>query len=137
MSALRACRAVRPGTPVCRNFFSQEVHAAVEVLHSVHAIFYADPPIEALAFEFRKDGIVVVQPFSNLSMAETFGVTLGASFLLSQVLNRSFQQKAIAGMHRNNPVRNSSQQFQGIFSRKVSVAWVVIHSEGGMLHCVE
>lgn len=48
----------------------QEGHAPLELVHSVQAVLDADPAAEALAREFREDGVVVVEPPADLTVLQ-------------------------------------------------------------------
>lgn len=58
----------------------EELHAAGQLLHAVHAVFDADPAIEAFALQFAENGVVVVEPLANLAVAQTLRIALSAAF---------------------------------------------------------
>src|SRR5690606_6117716 len=110
------------GPPVLGDFAAQEGDAALQLVEAVHAVFDADPAVEALSLQFRENGIVVVESLADLAVAESLGVAHRSGFLATQVLKGTLGEVAVAGVHGDDAVRNATQQVQGIFPRKEAVA---------------
>jgi hypothetical protein len=108
------------------DFVPQKLRAAAKLLDAFHAIFDADPAVEAHAGQLAKDRIVVVEPLADFTVAQPLGISDGV-FLFAQVLNRSFRQIAVTGVHGDDTVFHPAQQFKRIFSGQDRVAGIVIH----------
>ena len=78
--------------------------AAGELIHPVDAVFDADPAVEAFAFQLGENGIVVVEPLSDLAVAEALSVAGRAAFFAAKVLDRALGEVAVARMHRDDAV---------------------------------
>ena len=111
--------------------------AARELVHSVDSVLDADPTVEANALEFAEDGIVVIETFADLAVAQAFGVASDAAFFAAEIFEGAFGKVAIAGVHGDDAMRDALEEFEGIFSGEVSVAWVVVDAEMGTVDAVD
>ena len=129
------CWLIRLLTPPIRfHLLPDKRNTPGKLIHTVHAIFYADPSVKSNAFEFRENRIIVIQAFTDLSMTKSLSISNGTSLLLSQVFNGSHFQITIAGMHRNHTIRYTIQQLQRIFSCQIRVAGIIINAESRMVY---
>jgi hypothetical protein len=74
--------------PVLANLPLQKIAASLQWINPVNAVFDADPTVKPQALQFRENGIVVVQPLSNLAMPQTGCISMATRFFPAQVLQR-------------------------------------------------
>ena len=75
-----------------------------------------------------KDRVVVVQPAADDAVPQPLRVA-NRVLLAAQVFDRSFNQIAVAGVHGDDAVLHSSQQFERIVAGQKRVAGIVVDAK--------
>ena len=120
--------------PVSIDSGNEKVGASPQLVESFDAIFDADPAIEANPTKFSKNGIKIVEPFSDFAVTKTRGISLRSGFFPSQIVESAADERPIAGVHCDNARRNACKQFERIITGKKCIAGIVIHTKVRVSH---
>ena len=81
----------------------------------------------------QRNKLFVASCLALLVTSLSFGIRAGIMNNLmvdfSKIFKCSFFKITVACMHSSYPVSNSSKKFQGIFTSKVCITWIIIHSK--------
>ena len=66
-------------------------------------------------------------------MSQPLGIAFGPGFLTTKIFERAFGQVAIAGVHRDDTMRNATKQLQRVLAREIGVAGIVVHPEARVI----
>ena len=116
--------------PVLRNLCAEEIDTPGELIGPVDAVFDANPVVcKTVVLEDGKDGVVIIEPFADLAMAETLGVSFDAGFLLAEVFKGAFGEVAVACVHGDDARGDGFEEGNGVLPGENGIAGVVIDAE--------
>src|SRR5690606_11143971 len=105
-----------------------------QLFHPIHSILNTDPSVATDRLQFTENSIVAIQALTNSSMPQAFCVTFCPAFLTAQILQRAFGKISVTRMHGDDPLFHTTEQIHRLFTRKVGITWVEVHSKMRMLY---
>ena len=120
--------------PVLLDLAAQKLGAAAQLLNPIDPVFDTDPAVEADSPQFVENRVVIIESLADLTVPQPFSIAGRATFFTAEILERPFDQVAVAGVHGNYAMRHPLEQFDRIVTSQIRIARVIVDAKSRMLN---